>query len=707
MRKQDKKISKIISLVTKLVIVIIIVFALSIWIKNTPEQVQSTVSKAFSEPPYNFKIPTYDKTFETKKLRINIDTKTMNFTVVNKNGEFAWKSALGEEDEDINNTWRMFFNSAVTVEFYNEVGGIRRLYSSRDAEIKLTKQSQNQLIFNVKFLSAGISFELVFSIFDDSVDVMITNIKESTYKLMGLFIYPYLGGSKGITNGRFILADGAGAVIDLSKTSTATAPFKMRMYGEDLGFKEVLPFTYFRNIKEPESYTLPMYGIIYENNGLLTIIKDTEEYVEINAYRSGIVTPYNWLAGRFVFRDTYKKLLNKQGQGITIPQEKMNSVKPHLRYYFLQNANEFTLANKFIDEYKSQISQKKQSTPIFKIDVLMSEAKETAFGYTTIKMTTQEQLGLIKQELSKSIDNVLYVLRGYSKGGYSRNSPYHLPFERKVISDFEKLKNDYVYVDYVEFPKESKHAKKLIIAQNKLEQFMEKEGNFLTNPTILSNIANDEKHKFSELKIDNIAIGDIGNILYSTKTLERSESKKIFETTVREFKTPLIYGVNWYLIKSAGMIADVPLENSAYEIEDDVFPLLPFVLTYFRTVFSKPINLSADYKLQLLKCLEYAVMPSFYLTWESSKELVDTNSQDLISTRFKDWNNQIEESYRTFKEFYKIIGETRPINRQKIYDNVYVIDYENGLSVIFNYNHYPITYENQTVQEVSYKVLKR
>ncbi|MCX7653070.1 MAG: DUF5696 domain-containing protein [Fervidobacterium sp.] len=706
MQGQNRYLTRLYFLIIKFLFILSIIITFTIWIKNVPEQSTSMVYKKLDDSPYQFVTPKYGKTFETQAIRTNVDTKTMNFTVEDKKSGFVWKSALENEDSEINTTWRMFFNSALVVEFYDEVGGVKRLYSSKDADIKLEKEEKNSLTFAVKFRNVDIFLRLILSFNNDSADVVVKDIKESTYKVMGLFIYPYLGGSKGLADGRFILADGVGAIVELSKVSTATAPFKMRIYGEDIGFREVIPQTYFRNIKEPSSYVLPMYGILYNQNGLLAIFKNSEEYVEINAYKSGIITPYNWLSGRFVFRDIHKKLLNKQGQGITIPQENMNPVKPHIRYYFLSDSNEYTLANKFISEYAEQISSKNSTEPIFKIDVLMSEAKKTAFGYTLVKMTTQEQLEKIKNELSHTLDNVVYVLRGYSKDGYSRNSPYHLPFEQKIINSLEKIADDYIYVDYVKFPKISKFARRLIVAQNKLEQLIEREENFLTDPILVSKIATEEKQKFKRFGISNLALGTIGEMLYSTKNLERSKTKNLFEKLIGLFEKPIIYGSNWYLLKNSYMIADLTLENSGYEIENDVFPIVPFVLSNFRTVFSKPINLSADYRLQLLKCIEYGVMPSFYLTWESSKELVDTNSQHLISTKFNDWREEIKKSYLEYKNIKNILGKNRPIKRTKLYENVYIVDYENNVSIIFNYNSSTITYKNHEISGVSWKIIR-
>ncbi|PHJ13705.1 hypothetical protein IM41_04875 [Fervidobacterium sp. SC_NGM5_G05] len=701
---QNKVNPKLIGLLIKSVITIVIIVGLYVIFQKVPKEQQTNLvsQSQITDNSYTFNAPNYDNILESEELKVEIDTKTLSFRVNDKRNNFIWKSVLEEKDNDINDTWNMFFNSAITLEFFDETGNVRRVYSSRDGEITVENLTKKFLESTVNFKNIGATLDIVIELNNDKIDVRVKSIKEGNYKLLGMYIYPYLGASKGLTDGKFILADGVGALIDLSKKSTATAPLKMRIYGEDTGFKEVIPYSYFKNIKDSENYSLPLYGVLYKDNGLLAVIENGDVYSEINAYKSEIITPYNWIANRFILRELHKKLLNKEGQGIIIPQDRMNNVNPHIRYLFANNSNEFSLLQMFVDEKKKNIEIKEGHKPIMKFDFLMSEAKKTSFGYKLIEMTTQSQFETIKNDLSEYIKDAVYVLVGYSKGGYSINSPRHVPFEKSVIIDPKKLSDCYLYTDYINVSKESKYVKKTMIAQNKLEQFMEYSGRYLLTPKKVINIASSEKSDFSKYGIDKFALGSVGKLLYSTNEYERFENLELYKKIMEIFDRPLVYGSNWYVVENSSMISDIPTEYSGYEVEDEILPVIPFVLRQFRQIFSKPVNLASNYKLQILKCIEYGINPTFYLTYQSSKELIDTPSMDLITTKYADWKDKIIESYKLMESAYKIIGNANITFRKKLFDNVYLVAYSNGKKMIFNYSDNSVKYKNIEVPSLSY-----
>ncbi|MGC8955999.1 MAG: DUF5696 domain-containing protein [Fervidobacterium sp.] len=702
MLRLGKLDSKLVVFLIKLAIVIVLFFALYNLFISTQEFSNVTV-KSHIEKGYVFKVPNYDKVVRTKNLDFYVDTKTLALKIYDRRSNFTWKSVIESEDNDINETWNMFFNSSITIEFFDETGNIRRIYSSRDANIKIKEINGSRLRVNMTFNDIA-SLDIALTFGDEYFDIRVDKILEGPYKLMSLYTYPFLGGSKGLVDGKYILADGVGALIDLSKVNTATAPFKMRVYGEDEGVKEVLPYSYYRNIKSAENYAIPMYGVLYANNGMLAIIKDKDLYSEINAYKSNIMTPYNWITNRFILRDLHKRLLNKEGQGITIPQERINTLNPTMRYYFVTNANEYKLARKFVEDNKA-VQKIFDSKPLLKFDILMAEAKKTSFGYNLVKMTTQRQLEEIQKELLANSVEGIFVLRGYTKGGYSISSPVHLPFERSVIASPSELSRYYFYVDYVTAPKESKSLSKPLIAQNKLEQLMEQYGKYILNDKVV-NIARSEKNKFLKYGINKFALGSIGFWLYSTKDSERLDTLSAYSKIMENFKDSIIFGNNWYVVKYAHFLSDVSMENSGYEIEDDLIPIVPYILRQFRIIFSNPVNLSSDYRLQVLKCVEYGVLPSFYLTWNSSKELIETNSKDLFSTKFEDWKDNIIDSCNIIKNAYKITQGSPVSSRTKVLDNVYLVEYENGAKLIFNYNKEPAKIGTTEIEPESFIEVK-
>ncbi|MGQ9856854.1 MAG: DUF5696 domain-containing protein [Fervidobacterium sp.] len=713
MQRLDKY-SAIRKIVFKSLLVLMIVVLIAFLIKSGPDVVTQVTQKSFEEAPYRFHIPDYSLKLENNILSVGIDPKSLAFVVEDKRNGAIWESVMPNEDSELNQTWNLFFNSSITVEFYDSSKNVRRAYLTRDGEVSKYSYADSSLTAQVRFGSVGISFDVICELVDDSLRISVDNIKEGEYKILGIYAYPYIGASKGTVSGSFLVADGVGAKIDLSKITTATAPLKMRMYGEDIGFQEVIPYKYFKNVKSPENYALPIYGIIYNeaqnSKGILGVIEEGDFYTEINAYRAGIVTPYNWISPRIVLRDMHKKLLNKAGEGITIPQEEINTTSFAVRYFFISQPSEYSieysLLKRFVEEYVEKKAAVESRAPMFKFDILMSEAKKSTFGYSLVEMTTEKDLAKMRDMLNKISEENIFVLHGYSNGGLSINSPIHIPFEKRVIDNAKDLSKDYFYVEYISVPKESKSVRKNYVAQNRLEQLMEYENSYIILPYVVERILREELTEFSEYGISNFAIGTFGKLMFSTYTDNRQDVFKVLNEAFSKMSKPIVYGTNWYATKVAGMISDVPLSNSMYEIEDEEFPIVPYILRHFGPVFSKPLNLSSDYNYELLKCIEYSVLPSFYLTWENSEKLVETQSRDLISTKFTDWYEKIKEA----RELYsKALGFflSVPRHRQEISKGVYKVTYENETVVVFNYTDKVINVDGITVEPMSFAVINK
>lgn len=696
--------------------VLIIVLGVVWLVQAGPSEFVVPKLESFSESDYRFVCPSYNAQLENEYLQVSFDTNSLQFMVTDKRNNVQWKSVLEDEDSELNQTWNSFFNTPFIVELYDSTGNIRRTYSTRDAKISIKKQSSNMFTASIVFENIGASFDVSYKLIKDSLRLEIENTKEGKYRLIGLYLYPYLGGSRGVVNGSFILADGVGAKIGLSKRTVATAPFKARLYGQDIGFREVLPYSYFRNVKDPENYSLPLYGILYASDlqnsenivnkyvsGLLTVIEEGDMYAEINAFKAGIVTNHNWITTRFVLRDLHKKLLNKAGEGMTIPQEELNTTKFTVRYFFVPNTNEFSLVQRFVDEYSKKSNPTNDYT--FKFDVLMAEAKKSTFGYSLVKMTSQEQLVKIKSVLRESIPESLFVLVGYTEGGLSLSSPKHLPLEKRIFGRALQPLEDYFYVNYILSPKESKSLNKINIALNRLEQLMEYEGKYVLSPRFVKSFVIKEKREFAKAGIKKFALGSVGNLAFSTQDMTREEVVTGLTTAFRIFDKPIIYGFNWYVISLAGALSDISLTNSGYEIEDEVSPIVPYIIKQFLPIFSSPLNLSADYNRDLLACIEYGVFPSFYLTWESSEKLIDTNSKDMVSTSFKDWLPKILAAKEMYEKALLFIN-SRLVSREQVIQDVYLNTYENGTKVLFNYSDKPFNFNSKIVKPVSFAVVQ-
>jgi hypothetical protein len=306
----------------------------------------------------------------------------------------------------------------------------------------------------IAFPDVGAVIEVKYTLGVDFLDISVTGVEEGAIKLTSLYLYPFMGASKGTVPGSFLIPDGIGAGLDLSKKTIANSPFVARVYGLDKGFVDIPTTLSLDTVADPERITLPFYAVTTGEAALLGVITGGDLYAEVQAYKSGIVTPFNWITTRFIYRQMYRKLLNKKGEGVSIPQAQRNPVSPALRFYFLDGSNSSPsgIAAKAREDFLLRgLIPSRRLEPVvpLKLEFLVAESEKTTFGIKVHIMTPQSELERILAEVGKYSQRTVVVLRGYTSGGLSTSSPDHLPLERKAIEDISRLSEFYFYVDYL------------------------------------------------------------------------------------------------------------------------------------------------------------------------------------------------------------------------------------------------------------------
>ena len=70
--------------------------------------------------------------------------------------------------------------------------------------------------------------------------------------------------------------------------------------------------------------------------------------------------------------------------------------------------------------------------------------------------------------------------------------------------------------------------------------------------------------------------------------------------------------------------------------------------------------------------------------------------------RISDWYDNVVDDYKTNKDLYDKINGSEIILHKEMQENVYYTEYENGISVIVNYNDKPVVVGNNKIQAFGY-----
>lgn len=685
-------------------------------------------------------IPEYYRMIcENDNLRLYLDEETLAFKIENKKTGYIWDSVWMEDDQDINQTWSNFAQSALTLEVMNEKGKVEKVsFPTKKSKLQLTIDSQG-FQANINFKDIGIELELKVTLEEEGIKVEIPSssiqeIKEKN-KLQSIYLYPFLGATKEQSiPGYLFVPDGSGALIKLEHRNTvATEPFIKRIYGSDLGVSGIKDNS--GMTVEAESISYPVYGVVHnvDSNGVVAIIEKGAEYGEINAYPAGITTPFNWITSRFIVRESYFQPSNKKGDGFTVNQEVANKFDISLKFVFLnhEEANYVGMAkayrNHLIEEGRLVFEENNAGDIPLRLEFLASDTKKSLFGEKAVLMTSVEDIKNVLNELNElKIDDIKVVVRGWNKGGATLGTVNHFPFEKTVgtVSEWEELIAQYegsdievfLYTDYIKGYKGTKgysilnDAAQMLSEQLLINNSGYKSFNYLAAISTEKFMLNDKK-SFDSYGIKNIAIDSIGSNLYSNASSKTSntrlESAEIYNRALEnlDMEYLALYEPNDYLWKNTNEYFDIPMGTSNYLSTTDTVPFLQIVLKGYLNYYAPVFNFASNPDEYLLKLIDYGAYPSFYLTEEDSVELLDTGSAWLYTSQYDIWKEQLVDVYKVLNEALKLVERATIESRNILAENVVKVTYSNNISFIINYSEQVYQDENNVVEPKSFEVI--
>jgi hypothetical protein len=160
----------------------------------------------------------------------------------------------------------------------------------------------------------------------------------------------------------------------------------------------------------------------------------------------------------------------------------------------------------------------------------------------------------------------------------------------------------------------------------------------------------------------------------------------------------------YYAFENASYITELPVEATLYSIIDDQIPLLQLVLSGVVDYSSSSINLANDRSVeyQFLKHIETGSNLKYTLTYDDSRELLNTEYNYYMATDYRNWLDTIESQV---KELDAIgIHNGTLINHERVSQNVYRVTYSHGLTILINYNLRAVTIGANIIPSLSYYI---
>lgn len=236
-------------------------------------------------------------------------------------------------------------------------------------------------------------------------------------------------------------------------------------------------------------------------------------------------------------------------------------------------------------------------------------------------------------------------------------------------------------------------------------QAYERTGHGLISARVLERFYTNTWRDYQKLGVGAISVSSLGEILGSDfnedDPLNREDSKNLITKLLAKIEQDngkvMISGGNYYAIKYASDIINVPLDDSRLSYSAASVPFMGSVLHGSVEFAGEAINLAGDYQYTLLKTIENGASPYFVIAINNTSELKnynDTELGDYYSVRYSIWVADMVKTYNQLNAALKDVRTAKIVGHEFVDSDrqVCVVTYSNGVKFVINY-----TLEAQTV----------
>lgn len=657
------------------------------------------------------------------------------------------ESAPGYDDGKSNAVWLGAMKSAVVLTLINKNDDTKQADLLNDAVTKKINYTNNGFTASLYWTKYKLGMTLEVSLSDEGLVARIPDdsIKEdgTAYQIGTISMYPYMGTSYlDDKEGYMFLPDGNGALIYLTnKEGHFKSGFSSMIYGDDPGFEESttasLLWDKYETVTDSEKVIAPVYGIAHTGDKIayLAIVEDGAMRASIEVHPNGVSVDYNRAYAKFVERKLYTQPTSNSSSvgSFKLSEAERAHSDLQVRFLFLggEKANYSGMANAYRDYLlKGGYVQKQADSYKTRIDFLGSERESFLLGTTGVVMTTVEDIREIYSDLKEQgITDIFTVYKGWQKGGL-----YNVPItafqtERslggngnlvKLIGETEAAGNEiYLYADSLRINPSEKNATFNVVKKINKRRYEEKtykdvyETFVYLTPSRSETLVNKLVKSMQSKKVENLCLAGISNILfsytYSGDTYTRYETGEVYQRTtdtVAKNMNLVLEQPFAYLWGDTKAFLDMPLYTSNYIYEDESIPFLSIVLKGVMPVYSEYVNFEANKQEFFLKMVETGTYPSFYVTKESSSELIYTNSNDIYSSQYSVYESTIVNYGRELKELNEQLKGAFIVSHEILDGGVTKVTYDNGVKIYVNYDSVSKSVDGVSVEALSYQLVR-
>src|SRR5690606_32116699 len=185
----------------------------------------------------------------------------------------------------------------------------------------------------------------------------------------------------------------------------------------------------------------------------------------------------------------------------------------------------------------------------------------------------------------------------------------------------------------------------------------------------------------------------IGSMVYSDfkkDSSSKNETGEVWQQALKQaadnMEALAFDKANAYTFPHAAMLTGVPLYDNGFDVTDETVPFYSIVTSGWITSSSQPIYLSSMPRDYLLKLIETGTFPAYQFIASNSAKLTGTEFDWLYSGDYSAWQQVMLDQYEELDAIMEDYQGSSIMSHQKLLTGVYETTFENGASVIVNYN---------------------
>ena len=687
----------------------------------------------------------------TKSLYFNYETAALYINDSDTGCQWRSTPLDYDADEALKESIKMNYDSQLILEYADQSGNIYEL-SSKYYSVKKDGLSVEKIdggvraVYTFPKCSVVIPVDYVLDGDKFTATVELDGIKENDekYTLIGWSLLPYFNAGGKQDDGFMLVPDGSGAIINFNNGKSSYQAYSQYVYGRDTSINVTAASENYENAM------LPVFGTSLTSGSSIAVITSGESRCIINAQVTGTNAAFNSAYSEFIYRDSTMASFNDKSwnkKEVRVFEKSLPSLDKCSVSYFLLNGDT-TYANMAL-RYQNYLTDSNVLTKQVKTDYYPMyvelygsiNAVKHILGFpinSEVALTKySDALDILKELKSGNVNDIVLKYDNWNKGGPESSTPVNasissalggksnfniltLYMEQNDIQSFFDINVTDMYKSRYGFIKTMDSAKMLnqsptIQYQYSLSTLQKEETEafwYLLNPLKIKKASSKIANAISKYTINGISTDTLCHELYSSYNedgMDRVSAQGLWEESLETLKEAagnmICDEPNAYALPYADYVSALPTQSTQSAITDYDVPFYQMVL-HSKIVYSMESNNKfSNFDKSILTALETGSSLNFEWIARNTDKISDTQYDTLYADDYKNWIDDAISSYNEIRPLMAKVSDSRIVSHTVIESNVRKTSYENGISVIVNYNQYDVTVDGDVIQANGYYVI--